>query len=309
MEHTMTAAELVAAAKETPMVREFAVQDLIPLGSVTVIAAKKGRGKSILTMGMSHHVSLGRPWLGRATKRGQVLYIGDEDDQIELTGRYTRLLESTGDEASTDLDINDHWPTVAEGGLNAMRQWCAAADSPVMIVVDVLSKIDPEMLSKGYNRTAGAMEPWIKLAREENIAVVLVVHMYRDWKRGDWRDAIVGSSGFTAFAQTVIGIFGEPMVTERAVYYDGKFGNGILALDIDGRTMMCTIRDQEPAEDVAMVSAIRAMLSRLVQRNPGLKARVAARPVSGQHGPDAPVDGRCRRAGDAQPVLLRARRA
>src|SRR5215472_15757561 len=101
MEQRMTGAELLAAPEKH---REFAIEDLLPLGSVAVIAAKKGRGKSVFSLVAADRVSRGAPFLGRVTKQGQVLYIGTEDDQIELTGRYRRLLETSGEEPSKELD-------------------------------------------------------------------------------------------------------------------------------------------------------------------------------------------------------------
>lgn len=277
----MTATELMAADIGE---REFAVHELVPLGSVTVMSAKKGRGKSVTTMVMGDRVSRGREFLGRVTKQGQVLYIGSEDDAIELRKRYSALVASSGDEPSADLDLADDWPKAAEGGIDRIRDWCAACETPRMVIVDVVAHVAPELINvrRGWGAVLEALSAWIKLAREENIAVVLVTHNYRG---ADFVDnpieQIQGSGGLTAYAQTCIVIQGKDKVPERQMDYGGKFGAGRLALSISGAAMTCELRDAEP-EATAEQSFVRSLIERVIRRNPGLKARTVARMLPGR---------------------------
>lgn len=277
----MTATELMAADIGE---REYAVHELVPLGSVTVLSAKKGRGKSVTTVVMGDHVSRGREFLGRSTKQGQVLYIGSEDDAIELRKRYAQLIASSGDEPSADLDMTDTWPTAAEGGVDRIRDWCASCEEPRMVIVDVIAPIAPALLNvrRGWGGTLEALTPWIKLAREENIAVVLVTHNYRGADLVDNPiEQVQGSGGLTAYVQTVLVIQGKDKVPERQLDYGGKFGCGRLALSIDGAAMTCELRDAEP-EVTTEQGIVRSLIERVVRRNPGLKARGLARMLPGR---------------------------
>jgi hypothetical protein len=278
----MTAAELMAAEVGP---REFAVHELIPRGSVTVLSGKKGRHKSVFTLCMGDTVSRGLPFLGRVTTQGQVLYIGTEDDQIELAGRYRRMLATSGLEASTDLDIADHWPKTSEGGVEGVRRWCETCESPVMVIVDIVAKVAPELLvvRRGWVGVLDALDPWIKLAREENVAVVLVTHQLRG---PDFVDnpveKVQGSGGLTAYVQTVLVIQGQDKVSERQLDYGGKFGAGRLALTIDGPAMSCVLRDEDPSANSEEAQGTRSLLARLVRREPGQKARTLGRMLPGR---------------------------
>lgn len=277
----MTAAELMAAPVGP---REFAVHELIPRGSVTVLSGKKGRHKSVLTMCMGDAVSRGIPFLGRATTAGQVLYMGTEDDQTELAGRYGRLLATSGlNEPSSDLDLADHWPKTSEGGVEAVKRWCASCESPVMVIVDIVARVAPELIvvRRGWVGVLDALDPWIKLAREENIAVVLVTHQLRgpDFVENPV-EKVQGSGGLTAYVQTVLVLQGRDKESDRQLDYGGKFGSGRLALTIDGPTMSCTLRDTEAETEEA--EGTRSLLARLVRRAPGQKARALGKMLPGR---------------------------
>jgi hypothetical protein len=279
----MTAAELMAADVG---VRQFAVQGMVPRGSVTLLSAKKGRNKSVFGMCMGDAVSRGGLFLGRQTKRGQVLYIGSEDDQIELFGRYSRLVESSGEEPSQELDLVDRWPKQREGGIDKVAQWCDAAEEPMMVIVDIIGKMEPRLLSVrgGWGAILELLEPWIELARDKSIAVVLVTHNYRgpDFSENPI-EKMQGSGGLAAYAQTVLVIEGKNGETDRLLTYQGKFGSGSLALSIDGGAMTCTLRDaQALAPEEAPGSPVRDLLARLVRAFPGLKARALARKLPGR---------------------------
>ncbi|HWC37777.1 MAG TPA: AAA family ATPase, partial [Acidimicrobiales bacterium] len=218
------------------------------------------------------------------TAKGQVLYVGTEDDAIELHDRYGRLIKTASDEPSDDLDLATNWPKASEGAVDEVRKWCASCENPVMVTFDVVAKVEPRFIvvRRGWVGVLEALEPWIKLAREENIAVVLVTHNNRG------RDVVEnpieqvqGSGGLTAYAQTVIVMQGAAGVPERQLDYGGKFGHGQIALTIDSPKMSCTLRNADITNE-RETSAVRSLLLRLVRRNPGLKARTLGRMLPGR---------------------------
>lgn len=270
MQEIKSAPELIATEG---LVREWAVRDFVPLGSITVIAGKKGKGKSVMALHMAHAVATGRSMLGRRTNSGEVLYIGTEDDEIELRDRYRKLLAFTGDEPAADLDLKADWPKVKVGGQQRISEWLENCEKPRMVIVDVVTSVHPEIVGSSYARTYPMVESWVEIARKYNIALVLVTHMYREWRSGDWRDAIVGSVGFIAAAQTVFGIFGEGP-TERVMYFGGKaVREDKIALTINGGTMEVSVRNEPTISEAPEITQQRAELIRLVRDHPGLKAR------------------------------------
>jgi hypothetical protein len=53
----------------------WTVKDLIPAGGMAGIYGSPGTGKSFLALDIALHVALGRPWFGRETKQGGVVYV------------------------------------------------------------------------------------------------------------------------------------------------------------------------------------------------------------------------------------------
>lgn len=278
----LTGAELM----EAPIgEREYAIHEMVPIGSVSILSAKKGRGKSVFTLAMAHAVASGRDFLGRPTKQGNALYVGSEDDEIELHTRYARLLETTKDAPANDLDITDHWPQQKEGGLEEIRRWCAACEAPRLVIIDLLISVAPDLLvvRRGWVNIIEQLQPWIDLARSEQIAIVLIVHNTRgpDFVPNPI-EQVQGSGGLTAYAQTILVIQGRDKVAERQLDYGGKFGSGRMAVILDVRTMTCALNEEAEGMTKAETLDIRSKLEALVRRNPGLKGRHLASMLPGR---------------------------
>jgi hypothetical protein len=289
-------------------VREFVVKDLVPKGSLTLVAARKGRGKSVFTLSLAHHVTTGRPFLGRPVTQGQWLYVGTEDDSIELKGRYKRLCDTLGDDASPDIDLGTQWAKQSEGGIDELRRWVAGCDNPQGITIDLAVGVTPELLvvRRGWAAIATLMKEWIDLARQENIAIILVLHMNRGKDNSsDPIGDVQGSGAVTAYAQTLLVIQGSNLGSERSLFVAGKFGNGMTPITIDGASMTVELRDTSSVDDEAM-SKERSRLITLIAQNPGLKARELARKCR-----DRQVEATCRllqMMGDDHQVDVRERR-
>lgn len=76
--------------------RQWLIRDLIPSGTVTLLAGDGGTGKSLLAQQLAVAVATGRPWLGNAAERGGAVYLSAEDDLDEVHRRLADITEAEG---------------------------------------------------------------------------------------------------------------------------------------------------------------------------------------------------------------------
>lgn len=79
-----------------PPVRQWAIEDWLPLGSVTALFGGGGIGKSLLSQQIQTHVANGIPIFGKSVRMGPVLGFHCEDDNDELRRRQRAILASLG---------------------------------------------------------------------------------------------------------------------------------------------------------------------------------------------------------------------
>lgn len=72
---------------ETPPVREWIIEGIVPTSTVTLLQGDGGLGKSLLTLQMLYACATGREWLGQKTKRCRVMGFYCEDDDLEIRRR------------------------------------------------------------------------------------------------------------------------------------------------------------------------------------------------------------------------------
>jgi RecA-family ATPase len=83
------------AGKQVPP-REWAVPDLIPFDTVTMLSGDGGVGKSLLAAQLALAFATDTEWLGLKPECGPVVFISAEDDRDELHRRIASIADSEG---------------------------------------------------------------------------------------------------------------------------------------------------------------------------------------------------------------------
>jgi hypothetical protein len=173
---------------------------------VTLLAGKPKCGKSWMALDWSLAVGCGGYAFGDVpVEKGDVLYLALEDNQRRLQRRVRQFL---GDEAEKPSRVSfaTECPTLDKGGLKAIREWCARAALPRLLVIDVLAKVRPakhkdEGLYDADYRAIGLLKD---LADEFRIAIVVVHHTSKRTDSTGPFDQVSGTTAITGACDSVI---------------------------------------------------------------------------------------------------------
>lgn len=111
------------------------------LSGLSLLWGSPGTGKSFVAISIAASVASGRPWLGRHTKQGRVVYIAGEGGSEAVARRMRTALDVWGvdpEEENTPIDIVTPGVDLVRGPLEIMA--LIGDDPPALIVVDTLSR-------------------------------------------------------------------------------------------------------------------------------------------------------------------------
>lgn len=189
----LTATTLLETEFEEP---KFAVPNLISEGA-TLLAGRPKLGKSWLALSIAIAIASGGRVLGKiSVEQGDVLYLALEDGQRRLQSRLRTLL-SDGN-VPERLLLSTEWPSLDEGGLDAIEEWLRGRPDARLVVVDTFKKVRPRerRVSRLYDGDYDAIAPLSKLGQKYGVAI-LIVHHTRKQPSDDAFDTVSGSNGLT----------------------------------------------------------------------------------------------------------------
>ncbi|MCB9947107.1 MAG: AAA family ATPase [Rhodospirillaceae bacterium] len=187
--------------------REWAVEDLIPLGNVTMLSGIGGVGKTTLLLQLIVACATHGKWLGLPTRPARVVAVLCEDDERELVRRLTAVCRAEG----LDLDdLMEHAEIHVRDKLDCVLvQFCPERPQGVLTdfgryIVDRAADADLLILDPLHDLFAGnendrvQARHFIKHVRTLCKTVVLASHPSRDGERSG-----SGVSGSTAWHAAV----------------------------------------------------------------------------------------------------------
>lgn len=197
--------------------RPIIVKGLLQRKVITLVAGKGGDGKSLFTLQMAVAAALGREWAGfKPVSRLKVLYINVEDDYEEVQRRLAAICLQMkvepddlkgwlhiypGSEVKLSM-IEDKGPNARVTGTSALRDligWCQQ-DGYDIVVADPLVELAEGINENDNMHMAGFMTQLKRLAREGNVALMLVHHFRKQGVGGD-ADSMRGGSAIVNAAR------------------------------------------------------------------------------------------------------------
>lgn len=191
---------------------EFVIKPLIPRGTVTLLAAHGGAGKSMLGLTWCAHVACGWGWGGVRVEGGTAVFVSLEDPaplvlyrlqkivsgyglNVADVGARVRVFDGTDAEAALMTEVNDHGSRFLSA-TPAMEELEDAARGATLIVVDNASdgfdgnENDRRQVRAFVRRLA-------RIARANNAGMVLLAHVDKHAARnGSKGNTYSGSTGW-----------------------------------------------------------------------------------------------------------------
>lgn len=152
----------------------FLVDEILAKGHMAVLAGRPKSGKSWLVLQLAQAVDQGRPFLGRSTKTGRVLYVALEDGERRVYQR-CKILKWQPKNAAVLFDIARFDGDGVPGpGLEQLKQLAGQYD---LIIVDTLIKTLSGKANENDNAQMGMVVNGLAhIAHDTDTAVLLVHH-------------------------------------------------------------------------------------------------------------------------------------
>lgn len=200
---------LTPASQVRPKVVHWLWEGRLPKGMVTLLAGRQGLGKSTLCTWLAARVTRGD--LGPSGP-GTVLWVTGEEDygynvvpRLMAAGADLDLVQFMEMELPTGGTTTPDLPMDTAKVERAIRETGA-----VLLVVDPLvSVLNGKLDSHKDHSVRQALDPLFRVARDTNTTILGLMHLGKS-KQGDFTDRVLGSTGFTAAARSVLALIVDP---------------------------------------------------------------------------------------------------
>jgi hypothetical protein len=250
-----TTLELLAAEFPEP---RWAVPGLVPEG-LGILAGRPKVGKSWLALQVACAVGTGGMVLGQRTQPGKALYIALEDSPRRLQGRMKLQLWPH----DANVVFETIWPDLAQDGGLVALQSAIERDCYTFVVVDTISRAARFDQIKDPTESTAVMGNLQRLANEYQATILLIDHhAKRAGYANDVVDDVLGSTGKTAVADAILGLYKERGKMGATLNVTGRdLEECSLTIQWDGLT--CTWQLLGEAGEVARQQGHQAVLQAL----------------------------------------------
>lgn len=210
------------------------VPNLIPEG-LTMIGGRPKVGKSLLMMALAGAVGSGGGFLGNTVDQGAVLILALEDSPRRFRSR--AMAQKW--ERDVNVQIYFDWPDLGFEGFDQLARLMEhqAID---LVVVDTLSRamyFDQKSMADSSD-ILGNLQ---RLALDHHASIMLVDHLRKSNGNLDTADVVeelIGSTGKTATADAILGLFRERRSARSRLAITGRdLGERELLLELDPETL------------------------------------------------------------------------
>ena len=194
----------IMAMKFEPL--SWAVEGYLPEG-LSILAGRQKLGKTWLALDFAIAVSMGGAAMGSIfCEEGDVLYCDLENGYRRIQGRIQIVAGNHEQKPWLDrLQVATECRPLDKGLIDDLETWRRSVSSPRLVVIDVLQRVKPQGKpgSNSYENDYAALSHLQAWATENRVAV-LVLHHTRKGGADDPLEALNGSNGLSACADTTL---------------------------------------------------------------------------------------------------------
>lgn len=214
-------ADLLAEPEES---YDWVVQDMLPVGGISLSVAKPKVGKSTEARNLVLRVARGEPYLGRETKQGKVIYLAFEEKRNEVRRHFEQIGLRADDPVYLFIG------TAPQHGMDALRK-AIAEHQPLLVIVDPLFLLMPVKDVSDYAEITNRLNPLRALARDTGCHILATHHMgKRDRSEGD---GVLGSTAIFGAVDTLIQLrkHGDSRVVQTIQRYGVDLPETVIKMD------------------------------------------------------------------------------
>jgi AAA domain len=207
------------------------VEELLPVGGLSLLAAKPKAGKSTLARCLALAVARGEPFLGRSVSPGPVIYLALEEKRSEVKKHFADL----GADGSESIHI--HCAAAPQDALIALHDEIKRR-RPALVIIDPILRMARVRDANDYAQVSNALEPLMSFAREYSAHVLMVYHLAKG-ERAEASDSILGSTAFFAAVDTALIMkrLEQYRTIQSRQRYGGDLPETILDFDLERRAV------------------------------------------------------------------------
>ena len=163
--------------------REWLIAGIIPLGSVTLLAASGGVGKSTVAYNWALHIGLGTPWSGRRCMKGKTLVCQSDEPLLDTAEKLSVIgYQDAGLEPGTV----EFWETWRFAHMQQLEHYIRK-ERPIFVVIDSLTACLAGMNVDMVKSNAGDVIYGLRdLANTYRCSILMLHHLN---KSGGLRDS------------------------------------------------------------------------------------------------------------------------
>ena len=163
--------------------RDWLIAGILPLGSVTLLAASGGTGKTVLLYNWALHVALGMPWSGRRCMKGKSLLISADEPVCDTSEKLSVIGYQDSDLQPGDISF---WETWRFANMKQLEDYIRK-ERPSLVMIDSLTACLAGMNVDLTKSSAGdAIYGLRDIANTYRCSIVILHHLN---KSGGLRDS------------------------------------------------------------------------------------------------------------------------
>lgn len=212
---TITEAELMNS--EEPDL-EWIVDGLLFAGGFSLLTGRPKSGKTTLARNLAVKLAHGEDFLGRATRRANVLFVALEEHRGGFKAEWSRMNRPTDDRVTFSIGMPEDMT-----GFYRMLAVTVKVGQYDLAIIDHLGHVARTDDLNDYAKTRAALDPYRQLARKSGAHVMLLHHSKK--QGGEYGGEALGSTAITGLVDTalMIGFTGE----RREIYSINRHGEAL----------------------------------------------------------------------------------
>ncbi|MDR4467078.1 MAG: AAA family ATPase [Nitrospira sp.] len=191
-----------------PLEPDWILEDILPAGALAATISKPKVGKTILICELAVAIAHGRMFLGRNTKRGNVLILAVEEHRRDVK----RRLRNLGVDHLDAIHLHIGALTDSPDTLHAMTTFIKE-HAIVLVIIDTLNSYWSVTDENNAAEVTKAVKPLLQLARDSGATVLLLHHARK--AEGGYGDEIRGSGALFSLLDVAMILKRDAVDTQR----------------------------------------------------------------------------------------------